>query len=97
MNLLKHFQVLRSVSGWTFPKLGDPQDSIHKAYLYMIHHAKHYIYIEVFFSTATEGTRMRTAFFDYFQNQFFVSIIGSDDVENHICNALCERIVRAHQ
>ncbi|OZC05803.1 phospholipase D domain protein [Onchocerca flexuosa] len=33
----------------------------------------------------------------YIENQFFVSIIDSDDVRNEICKVLCERIKRAYR
>nr|CDQ04034.1 Bm1958 [Brugia malayi] len=33
----------------------------------------------------------------YIENQFFISIIDSDDVRNEICKVLCERIKRAYR
>uniref|UniRef100_A0A914WDE3 phospholipase D n=1 Tax=Plectus sambesii TaxID=2011161 RepID=A0A914WDE3_9BILA len=33
----------------------------------------------------------------YMENQFFVSMINSNDVHNEICKVICDRIVRAHE
>lgn len=33
----------------------------------------------------------------YIENQFFVSMINSADVNNEICRVLCDRIIRAHR
>jgi phospholipase D1/2 len=33
----------------------------------------------------------------YIENQFFVSMINSNDVSNEICKVLCDRIIKAHR
>ncbi|GMT14733.1 hypothetical protein PFISCL1PPCAC_6030 [Pristionchus fissidentatus] len=33
----------------------------------------------------------------YIENQFFVSMIDSNDVYNEICNVICQRVLRAHR
>uniref|UniRef100_A0A915N8N7 Phospholipase n=1 Tax=Meloidogyne javanica TaxID=6303 RepID=A0A915N8N7_MELJA len=33
----------------------------------------------------------------YIENQFFVSLINSPDVNNEICRVICDRIIRAHR
>ncbi|KAL7071209.1 hypothetical protein ACQ4LE_009433 [Meloidogyne hapla] len=33
----------------------------------------------------------------YIENQFFVSLINSTDVNNEICRVICDRIIRAHR
>ncbi|KAK0393419.1 hypothetical protein QR680_000203 [Steinernema hermaphroditum] len=35
--------------------------------------------------------------FLYIENQFFVSMIGSNDVLNEVCKVICDRIARAHR
>ncbi|GMR36690.1 hypothetical protein PMAYCL1PPCAC_06885, partial [Pristionchus mayeri] len=35
--------------------------------------------------------------FIYIENQFFVSMIDSNDVYNEICNVICQRVLRAHR